>query len=167
MEMPDGAMVERHLLDNGSAVAVLPYDPIRRVCMLIKQPRAAVVAAAEEPLLEVIAGNLDGVRPEARIIEEAFEEGGLRLGELEAVSNIWPLCPISTERVALFLAPYSASDRIGSGGGAEDEDENITVHEVGLDTLRELALAGTLTDAKTLILAQALLLRHPRLWRNL
>ncbi|KQM22339.1 ADP-ribose pyrophosphatase [Novosphingobium sp. Leaf2] len=156
--------VERHLLDNGSAVAVLPYDPVRRVCMLIEQPRAAVLSAGEPPLLEAIAGGLDGADPAHRIVEEAHEEGGLRLGVLEPVSNIWPLCPVSTERVQLYLAPYASADRIGAGGGAQGEDENITVHEIGLDTLRELVLDGTLTDAKTLILAQALLLRHPGLW---
>jgi len=164
VEMPDGARVERHLLDNGSATAVLPYDPARRVCMLIEQPRAGVLDAGEPPLLEVIAGSLDGAAPAARILDEAFEEGGLRLTTLEPVTNMWSLCPASTERVQLYLAPYAGEDRIGAGGGAHDEDENITVHEIGLDTLRDLALSGALTDAKTLILAQALLLRHPALW---
>jgi len=164
VEMPDGVVVERHLLDNGSAVAVLPYDPVRRVCMLIDQPRAGVLDAGEPPLLEAIAGNLDGTSPEARIVEEAFEEGGLRIAALEPVTNMWSLPPASTERVQLYLAPYASADRIGDGGGAHDEDENITVHEIGLDTLRELALSGALTDAKTLILAQALLLKHPELW---
>lgn len=166
VEMPDGAIVERHLLDNGSAVAVLPYDPVRRVCMLIDQPRAGVLAAGEPPVWEAIAGSLDGASPEARIIEEAFEEGGLRIEALEPVTNMWSLCPASTERVQLYLARYSSEDRIGEGGGAHDEDENITVHEIGLDTLRDMALGGELTDAKTLILAQALLLRHPGLWAD-
>ncbi|EIZ78952.1 putative ADP-ribose pyrophosphatase protein [Novosphingobium sp. Rr 2-17] len=164
LEMPDGVRVERHLLDNGSAVAVLPYDPVRRVCMLIDQPRSAVLAAGEPPVLEAIAGNLDGASPEERIVEEAFEEGGLRIGALEPVTNMWSLCPVSTERVQLYLAQYDAEDRVGEGGGAHDEYENITVHEIGLDRLRDLALSGALTDAKTLILAQALLLRHPDLW---
>lgn len=162
--MPDGKRVERHLLDNGSAVAVLPYDPVRRVCLLIDQPRAGVLAANEAPLLEVIAGNLDGTSPESRIVYEAYEEGGLRLGALDPVSNIWSLCPVSSERIQLYLAPYTNEDRIADGGGAPDEDEHITVHEISLDRLRELALSGELTDAKTLILAQALLLRHPELW---
>lgn len=164
IEMPDGVRVERHLLDNGSAVAVLPYDPARRVCMLIDQPRAPVLAAGEPPLLEVIAGNLDGASPEARVVAEAMEEGGLRIDTLEPVTNIWSLCPVSTERVQLYLARYAGEHRIGAGGGAHDEDENITVHEIPLDTLRDLVLSGDLTDAKTLILAQALLLRHPELW---
>jgi len=164
VSMPDGAVVERHLLDNGSAAAVLPYDPDRRVCMLIEQPRAGVLVAGETPLLEAIAGNLDGASPEVRIVEEALEEGGLRLGALEPVTNMWSLPPVSTERVQLFLATYTHADRVGEGGGSQSENENITVHEIGLDTLRELALSGGLTDAKTLILAQALLLKHPYLW---
>ncbi|MGF7155104.1 NUDIX hydrolase [Novosphingobium gossypii] len=166
VEMPDGTMVERHLLDNGSAVAVLPYDPVRRVCMLIDQPRAGVLAAGEPPVLEAIAGNLDGAAPEARIVEEAFEEGGLRIAALEPVTNMWSLCPASTERVQLYLAQYAHHDRVAAGGGAHDEDENITVHEIGLDDLRAMTLSGALTDAKTLILAQALLLKHPHLWEK-
>lgn len=165
VRLPDGVTVERHLLDNGQAVAVLPYDPVRRVCMLVRQPRAAVMAAGEAPLLEAIAGGLDGISPEARIVEEALEEGGLRLGTLEPVANIWPIPPVSTERVALFLAEYGEADRVGEGGGAEGEFEHISVHEVTLDALRAMVLAGELTDAKTLVLAQALLLRRPDLWK--
>jgi nudix-type nucleoside diphosphatase (YffH/AdpP family) len=164
VRLPDGQVAERHLLDNGSAVAVLPYDPVRRVVMLITQPRAAALAAGVAPVLEVIAGNLDGAEPSAQVRKEAYEEGGLELGELEPVANIWSLVPVSTERVMLYLAPYSSADRIAEGGGAEDEDEHITVHEIGLDDLRAMLLAGEVEDAKTLILAQALLLRHPELF---
>lgn len=156
--------VERHLLDSGSAVAVLPYDPQRRVCLLIDQPRAAVIHAGEPPLLEVIAGNLDGTEPAFRIVEEALEEAGLKLGSLEPVTNIWSLPPVSTERIQLYLSPYSGKDRVGPGGGADGEHENICVHEIGLDALHGLVMDGQLTDAKTVILAQALLIRHPELW---
>lgn len=164
VRLPDGVTVERHLLDNGQAVAVLPYDPVRRVAMLVSQPRAAVLAAGEPPLLEAIAGNLDALHPEARIREEALEEGGLRLGALEPVANIWPIPPVSTERVMLYLAEYTADDRVAEGGGADGEFEHIGVHEVSLDDLRGMVAAGGLTDAKTLVLAQALLLRRPELW---
>ena len=67
LELSNGVCVERHLLDNGSAVMVLPYDPERRVALLVSQPRAAVVAAGEAPLLEAIAGGLDGVLTAAGI----------------------------------------------------------------------------------------------------
>jgi nudix-type nucleoside diphosphatase (YffH/AdpP family) len=164
LSLPDGAVVERHLLDNGQAVAVLPYDPARRVAMLITQPRAAVLAAGAPDLLEAIAGNLDGAPPASRVLAEAMEEGGLRLGALEPVSNIWPIPPVSTERVMLYLAPYDAADRVAAGGGHEDEHENITVVELPLATLRAKVMDGTLEDAKTLVLAQALIIRHPELF---
>jgi hypothetical protein len=93
-----------------------------------------------------------------------MEEGGLRLGPVEPVTNMWSMIPVSTERVQLYLAAYDAEDRVAEGGGLAGEHENIVVHEIGLDELRDLALSGGLTDAKTLILAQALLLRHPELW---
>lgn len=53
---------------------------------------------------------------------------------------------------------------MGAGGGADGEDEHISVVEISLDVLRDRVMAGTLEDAKTLILAQALMLRHPELW---
>jgi nudix-type nucleoside diphosphatase (YffH/AdpP family) len=164
VEMPDGAVVERELIHRGSAVAVLPYDPVRRVAMLITQPRPGPLFRDLPSPYETIAGSLDGMEPAERIVAEAMEEGGLQLGAIEPVVNMWSMVPASTEQVQLYLAEYSAADRIASGGGADGEDENITVHEIGLDELRDLALSGELTDAKTLILAQALQLRHPELW---
>jgi len=132
--------------------------------MLITQPRAAVMEAGAAPLLEAIAGNLDDGEAEAMGRKEAMEEGGLRLGALEPVANIWPIPAVSTERVMLYLAAYDAADRVAPGGGAEDENEQITVLEIGLDELRTRVLAGQIEDAKTLVLAQSLMLRHPELW---
>jgi len=165
LEMPDGAVAERHLLECRPAAAVLPYDPVRRVAMFVTQPRAAVIACGEAPLLEAIAGNLDGQEPEACARQEALEEAGLQLhGSMQPVACIWPMPPIATERVHLYLTEYSAADRIGGGGGLPSEHEHVEPHEIRLDELRAMVLAGRLTDAKTLILAQALLLARPDLW---
>lgn len=166
VRMPDGTVVDRELLHRGMACAVLPYDPERRTAMLITQPRPGALFHQVPSPFEVIAGSLDGADPAARIVAEAMEEGGLRLGALEPVTNMWSMIPASTERVQLYLAEYRAHDRVADGGGKAGEHENIAVHEIGLDRLRELALSGELEDAKTLILAQALLLRHPELWHT-
>lgn len=164
VEMPDGVVVEREMIHRGSAVAVLPYDRVRRTAMLITQPRPGSLFQGEPSPYEAIAGSLDGMDPAQRIVAEAMEEGGLQLGVVEPVTNMWSMVPASSERVQLYLAEYRQADRVAHGGGADGENENITVHEIGLDELRDLALTGELTDAKTLILAQALLLRHPELW---
>lgn len=164
VEMPDGAVVEREMIHRGSACAVLPYDPLRRTAMLITQPRPGSLFHGEPSPYEAIAGSLDDMAPDQRVAAEAMEEGGLRLGAVEPVVNMWSMIPASSERVQLYLAEYREEDRVAAGGGAEGENENITIHEIGLDELRDLTLSGGLTDAKTLILAQALLLRHPELW---
>ncbi|VWX54976.1 NUDIX hydrolase [Novosphingobium sp. 9U] len=164
VEMPDGEVADRELLHRGMACAVLPYDPVRRVAMLITQPRPGALFHGVPSPYEVIAGSLDGLDAAARVIEEAMEEGGLRLSQVEPITNMWSMIPVSTERVQLYLAEYRAEDRVGQGGGNAHEHENIAVHEIGLDHLRDLVFSGELTDAKTLILAQALLLRHPELW---
>lgn len=164
LEAEGSGKYERHLLDHGSATAVLPFDPIRKVCVLVQQPRAPVLEAGEPALFEAIAGNLDSMSAELRAKEEAFEEAGVRLANLESVANVWSLCSVSSERLHLFLAEYSASDLTGAGGGLPEEGEYISVHEIGLRQLSAMVEAGLLTDAKTLILAQALLLRRPELF---
>ncbi|WCT73620.1 NUDIX domain-containing protein [Sphingomonas naphthae] len=162
--MPDGEEVERHFEDHGDAVAVLAYDEDRRTALLVTQPRPPVVRSGESDLLEVIAGGLEPAGREYTVRKEALEEAGVRLGALEPIVSLWSMPTISTERLHLFLAPYALSDRIGAGGGAEDENEAITVVEMPLAELAALAGRGKLTDAKTLVLVQALQLRRPTLF---
>ena len=164
MAMPDGVVVERHMEDHGPGVAVLPYDGERRVALLISQPRAPVLSAGDDAVLEVIAGRLDDSDPADRIRQEALEEAGVELGHIELVVHLWTMPSISTERLYLYLAPYRLCSRIAAGGGSDEEHENITVHEIPLDALAAEAAAGRLTDAKTLILVQALQLRQPHLF---
>ncbi len=164
--MPDGTLVERHIEDHGPGVAVLPYDPVRKVAMLVSQPRAPVLLTDDEDVLEVIAGRMDGSDPADRARQEAMEEGGVALRSLDLVVHLWSMPSISTERLHLYLAEYEALDRIGSGGGAAGEHENITVREISLTRLAALGATGGLQDAKTLILVQTLQIRHPDLFRR-
>lgn len=166
LQMPGGAIVERHIESHGNAAAVLPYDPIRRTAILVSMPRAPVLEAEDADLLEAIAGALDGEAPEACCRREALEEAGVQLGSLERVVQIWAMPTLSSERVTLFLAPYRAADRVGAGGGVDGEHESITVHELRLEALSRAAAEGRLQDAKTLCLVLALQLRHPELFQN-
>lgn len=163
--MPDGTRITREIEDHGRAVAVLPYDPERRVAMLVSQFRAPVFfAGGPAEFLETPAGILDEGDPEAGARREAFEETGLALGALESVVSAWTAPGISTERMDLFLASYAASDRTGTGGGLADEHEAITVHEMPLRELAALSDRGDLADMKTLVMVLALRLRHPNLF---
>ena len=162
----DGVSFQREIEHHGDAVAVLPYDPNRRVALLVKLPRAPVLfQGASSDFLEVPAGLIDdGEQPIDAARREAHEEVGVRLGALEPAGHTWSMCGISTERMGLFLAPYAATDRTGAGGGLVEEHENITVVEISLAELRQLADTNALSDLKTLALVQTLRLRHPELF---
>ena len=52
----------------------------------------------------------------------------------------------------MYLAPYSAGERVSAGGGFESENENLTVMKVPLAELWALVQAKRITDLKTLTL---------------
>ena len=158
-------VVTREVLERGHAAAVLPYDPQRGVVMLVRQMRAPMlVAAGAESSLEAPAGILDSADPQECARREAMEECGLRLGPLEPVVRAWSMPGVSTETMDLFLAPYSADDRIAPGGGLAEEHEQIEVVETSCAELAALVDEGRLVDMKTLVLALSLRQRHADLF---
>jgi nudix-type nucleoside diphosphatase (YffH/AdpP family) len=165
--MPDGRTMTREVVNSPDAAAVLPYDPVRRTVILIRQFRAPVMhAEGHADFLEVVAGLLDDDEPEACARREAMEEAGLRLTTLEPVGTAWSAPGMTTERLHLFLAPYTAADRVGEGGGLAEEHEEIEVLEIGLDEAMEMLAQGAIADMKALALIQALQLRHPDLFER-
>ena len=165
VRLADGKTLRREMEDHGGAVGVLPYDPQRRMAVLIRQFRVPVFfATGEADLVEAVAGVVeDGEEPADCARRETLEEAGLRIEKLEYVTTAWAMPGISTERMALYLAPYRADDRVTAGGGV-DHDEDITVIELPLRELAAMVDAGRLPDMKALVLAQTLRLRHPDLF---
>jgi nudix-type nucleoside diphosphatase (YffH/AdpP family) len=165
VEMPDGRTMTREVLNSSDAAAVLPYDPERRTAILIRQFRAPVMQVeGRSDFLEAVAGLLDEDDPEACARREAMEEAGLRLDRLEPVGRSWSAPGVTTERLHLFLAPYTQASRVAEGGGLADEHEEIEVLEMGLDELAGMLERNAIDDMKTLILVQALRLRRPDLF---
>lgn len=167
IELDSGTVITREVEDHGSAVAVLPYDPERRVALLVRQMRTGplVDGAADPHLLEAPAGLVDpGESEEIAVRREALEEVGATLGVLDAVGSAYSCPGVSTERIALYLGSYALADRVATGGGLEEENEEIEVIETALADLARLQDAGRLNDMKTLVLLSALRLRHPELF---
>ena len=162
----DGANpLRREVEDHGACAVVLPYDPARRVALLVTQPRVGpIVAASAVSLLEAPGGCLDGDAPEVAARREALEEAGVRLRDLELVVRGWSMPSVSTERPWHYLASYGADDRVAAGGGVASEQEAVTVHEAPLAALAAMAAQGRLTDVKTLLLVLALQVRRPDLF---
>jgi nudix-type nucleoside diphosphatase (YffH/AdpP family) len=161
-----GRELQREVISFGHAACVLPYDPERMLAMIVRVPRAPLLlAGVEKPLIEAPAGMIDaGESPEAAARREAMEETGLRLGELEPVASCWSSPGVVAELSHLFLASYAKSDRVDVGGGLEAEHEGVLPEEISLAELGRLQAEGSLADMKTLLLVQALRLKHPHLF---
>ena len=165
IQLADGQSIHREIEDHGVAVAVLPYDPRRRVALLVRLMRAPMlIATGEETSLEAPAGLNEDVDAPTCARREVLEECGLRIGTLEPVVNAWTMPGLSTERIELFLAPYDLADRVAPGGGLPEEHENIEPVEIALGELLAMADAGELADLKTFALVMALYRRRPELF---
>jgi nudix-type nucleoside diphosphatase (YffH/AdpP family) len=161
----NGQTFTREIEHHGRAAAVLPYDPERRVALIVSLPRPPVIWAGGPPeLAEAPAGMVEDEDPEDAVHREALEETGVRLGWLEPVGSPFSSPGVSSERIDLYLAAYTAADRIGAGGGVAGERENITVLEVPLDQLWSWVEARRIEDLKTLALILALRVRRPELF---
>jgi len=150
----DGAhrALDHEIYHHGPAAAVLLYDPTRRVVLLVKQFRlAAYLADGSLAMLEACAGMLDGDAPEDCARREAQEETGVRIATLRRAFDAFSSPGSLTEKIACFVAPYGADDRIGAGGGV-DADEHIETVEIGFDEAEAMIAAGAIRDAKTIAL---------------
>lgn len=164
VRLDDGSVVERSVEDHGDGVMVLPYDPHRRVALMVRQLRAPALFRGEAPFLEAPAGLLEeSEAPEACGRREVLEETGVRLGEMEPLGFCWATPGSSTERSWLFLAAYSEADKVADGGGS-DPHEDVEVLELPLQELAAAADRGELKDLKALALVLGLMRRHPELF---
>lgn len=151
--------VRREVYDHGNAVALLPYDPTRGTVLLVRQIRfVTYLNGHPHPLLEVCAGMLEGEDAASGIRREAEEELGYRIAQPRHVFDAFMSPGCFTERIAFFVATYTAADRISHGGGLADEGEDIEVVEMPHDDAVALIGTGGIVDAKTIMLLQWLAL---------
>src|SRR5580693_1023805 len=159
IRLPDGRLIKREIEDHGAAVCVLPYHPIRKTAVLVRQLRVPVLhAARKRETLEAIAGGIEEKDAADCGRREAMEEALLKLDSLEHVFTAWTMPGISTELMHFFLATYSGGPRPEVRGGV-DEDEDTVAVEIGLAELARMADENRLPDSKTLVLLQTLRLR--------
>jgi nudix-type nucleoside diphosphatase (YffH/AdpP family) len=164
LRLDSGEVIQREVEDHGNAVAVLPFDLVRRTALLVRGLRApALLSAGRTGILECPAGLIEEADPAQTARREAYEEVGLQLRDLEHVGRVWT-SGISTEMMDLYLAPYSAADRVHPGGGLASENEHLEVTELSLDTLWAMVDRKEIDDLKTLTLVLMLGVRHPDLF---
>ncbi|KAA9327451.1 NUDIX hydrolase [Hymenobacter busanensis] len=142
----DGETLVRERFEPGQAVAALVFDTNKMEYVFVRQYRTG----AEDEVLEIPAGMLDkkGEMPEAALRREIQEELGYDVDRLEHIVKMYPSPGGSAEQIDVYYAEVSR--QTGAGGGAEGENENITIVRLGWDEL----LQTELRDAKTLLAVQ-------------
>jgi nudix-type nucleoside diphosphatase (YffH/AdpP family) len=151
--------LSREVYDHGSAVAALLHDSGADTVLLVRQFRLPVhLTGGPGFFLEAPAGLLEGAEPADRMRAELIEETGYVPTRLDRLTEIVASPGSYTERVVCFLGAYDRAAPVGDGGGAAGEGEDIEiVHMPRTEALRGVA-TGEISDAKTVILLQALAL---------
>ncbi|MFF9075705.1 NUDIX domain-containing protein [Streptomyces sp. NPDC014735] len=147
---------QRETYDRGNGAVVLPYDADRGCVLLTRQFRypAYVNDHPDGLLIEAAAGLLDGDAPLAAVRREAVEELGVALGPLTHVLDAYMSPGSVTERLHFYAAPYTSADRTGTGGGLEEDGEDIEVLELPFSEALSMVHDGRIADGKTIMLLQ-------------
>ena len=147
---------QREFYDRGNGATILLYNLAQQTVVLTRQFRfPAFMNGLESGLLiETAAGLLDEASPEERIRLEAEEETGYQVQGLQKVFEAYMSPGSVTEKLYFYVAEYDSQQRIGSGGGLEQEGEDIEVLELPFAQALAMLQSGEIQDAKTIMLLQ-------------
>jgi ADP-ribose pyrophosphatase len=145
----------REVFERGHAVAVLPYDPVRREFVLIEQFRIGPFAKGDVGwLLEIVAGIIEeGETPEEVARRETLEETGLEVANIRPIAEFYVSPGGTTQFNRLYCVRVDATDA-GGIHGLDHEHEDIRVVPIPLDQAPSLIADGAIRDATTLIALQ-------------
>ncbi|WP_199911635.1 ADP-ribose diphosphatase [Dongshaea marina] len=157
--------ITRELLERGSAVALLPYDPKRDKVVLIEQFRIGALDSPYSPwLLEVVAGIMDhDETPEELARREAEEEAGLTLGRCDRVMSYLVSPGGTSERIDVYVGETDSDAVVEGVFGLPHEGEDIRVQVVDRQTAYEWLQQGRVENATAVIALQWLQLNYQEL----
>lgn len=105
-------------------------------------------------LLEVPAGKTDGQDAAAAVIRETLEETGYAIENPRFLFSSYMSPGAVTEKIDFFFAEISDAQRVETGGGLEEENEDLELLELPLADAYAMVESGEITDAKTIMLVQ-------------
>ncbi len=146
----------RESYDRGNGAAILLYNKEKGTVVLTRQFRMPTYVNGNEDgmMIEVCAGLLDGNHPEDAIRKEVEEETGYCVQDIKKVFEAYMSPGSVTEILYFFIGAYEERMKVGDGGGAADETENIEVLEYPFEKAIQMITNGEIKDAKTIMLLQ-------------
>ena len=162
--------LRRELLVQRPAVAVLPYEAMQDLVVLVEQFRTGCVDHRGGPwLVEAVAGLVEAGEPAAAVAaREVDEETGLAIGRTEFVCRYHASPGGTSEQVDVFVAEVDAS---AGGGvfGVAHEDEDIRTFVLPAPEAFAMVADGRIIAANSIIPLLWLQLHRDRLraeWRR-
>jgi nudix-type nucleoside diphosphatase (YffH/AdpP family) len=163
----DGSMspvVRRLNFLRGDSAAALLIDAGRSCVYLTEQFKYPTLEKGGGWIVEVVAGTVEPDElPEQTIKREIREEVGFEVANVVPIADFFVSPGGSSERIFLFYALVTPSDRKSAGGGFAGEHEDIQVVEWPIDGFLSKLRSGALHDAKTIVAACWLEENHARL----
>ncbi|MEM9144413.1 MAG: NUDIX domain-containing protein [Bacteroidota bacterium] len=157
-QRPDGSWEtqEREAYDRDNGAAILLLNKEKKTVILTRQFRMPTYVNGNKDgmMIEVPAGLLEGDSPGDRIKKEVEEEPGYRIERVQKVFESYMSPGSVMEILYFFVGEYSDAHKVGLGGGAEGETENIEVLEIPFTKAMALVASGEIKDAKTIMLLQ-------------
>ncbi len=150
-----GPVLHRSGLMQGSAVSVLPYDPIRDTVLLVEQfrPPAFLIDDPEPWLWEAVAGMIDpGETPEQAAHREAMEEAGVQFDRLEYVSGAYSSSGSSSGFMYLYVGLGDLTHTT-TNGGLDTEGEDIRSQILPFDQFIDMTDRHLFKDVQLVALA--------------
>jgi ADP-ribose pyrophosphatase len=142
VQMPDGRVLSRQILEHGGAVVIVPRVSKGRY-LLIRQFRFATNGW----LWEFPAGGVEeGETFRGAAIRELIEETSFRPRKISKMISFYPTPGVSAEVMHIFLAEDLVPD-----SAEKDEDEEIEIHEFSLAEIGEMIRRKQIIDGKTIV----------------
>jgi len=164
LQMSDGAVSTREIVEHPGAVAVVAIDHEDNV-VLVRQYRHPI----GEYLLELPAGLLD-VEGESALDaarRELFEEAALTARDWYLLVDLYPSPGMSTEAIRVYLARDLATVPTSERFEPEHEEITMTVERMPLLNAVHLALEGALNNATAVAGVLAAVVARSTGWQDL
>ncbi len=144
VQLPDGSVVARGVVDHPGSVVLVPLRPLPHdyELLMLRQYRHAL----GQTIWELPAGTRGWEEDWLACAQrELREETGYRAAQLTDLGEIWPAPGLSNERMRLYLAQELSPDPLPG-----DVDEQIEVTPLPLADLVAMIYNGRIQDAKSI-----------------
>ena len=153
--------INREIFGGANVSTVLPYDPIKKKILLLKQFRAGTIKRNHDPMmLEIVAGMIDkGESPSEAAKRECLEETGEKIKTLTFIYSYY-LSPGSSES---YYHSYLAEIDAFEGErffGKEKEDEDIMVKGYSITEVKSLLREKKIINSHSLLALQWFFLQY-------